>query len=84
LVEVLSGVCAGSFGLVYGHSHHDSAMVLMFLFGWPVPSRVHGNRDQVAEGAAVAVAWRKGSHEAYVTVKDRLLGLQLELSRDSP
>ena len=41
-------------------------------------------RDQVAEGAGVA--WRMaGSHEAaaYVTVKDRLLGLQLELSRDS-
>jgi hypothetical protein len=57
-------------------------MVLMFLFGWPVPNRLHNNRDQVAEGAGRVVVWRKGSHEAYVTVKDRLLGLQLELSRD--
>lgn len=76
---------AQSFSIVFGDVYRDKAMVLMFLFGWPVPSRVHGNRDQVAEGAGVA--WRMaGSHEAaaYVTVKDRLLGLQLELSRDSP
>jgi hypothetical protein len=74
-----------SFGLISGDVYRDRAMVLMFLFGWPVPSRVHGNRDQVAEGAGVA--WRMGSaatRRAYVTVKDRLLGLQLELSRDSP
>lgn len=57
LLGVLSNVCANSSGLVYGDVYRDSPTVLMFLFVWPVLGRVHGNRDQVAEGAGVA--WRK-------------------------
>ena len=57
LLGVLSDVCADSSGLVYGDVYRDCPMVLMFLFVWPVLGRVHGNRDQVAEGAGVA--WRK-------------------------